>query len=125
MSLARPIGRSVRKLQSARAARGSPGMSSHHLMTDGEFDAFWYRHDARFSPLREVIVEADDDSEAEALVVSMLARGCEVQMVSVSSARSSKGAGRGRAARSNRCGSCTACSARDCGTCKNCRDKPR
>ena len=103
--------------------RAVPGSSGSHLMTDGEFDAFFRRADARFSPKREVDIEADTDSEAEALVVSMLARGCEVQMVSVSS-RIGK-PGRGRSARTNRCGSCIACSAKDCGTCKNCRDKPR
>jgi len=123
-SVHRKIGRAGR-IHAPRGNRVEHSMTSSHLMTDGEFDAFWYRHDARFSPLRDVYVEADTDSEAEALVVSILSRSCEVQMVSVSSARSSKGAGRGRSARSNRCGSCVACAARDCGTCKNCRDKPR
>lgn len=95
-------------------------------MTDDQFDAFWFRLDSRFAPVREVYVEAQTDQEAEALVVSMLARGCEVQMFSVATtARSSKGVGRGRSARSNRCNNCVACSARDCGICKNCRDKPR
>lgn len=100
-------------------------MSSSHLMTDDEFDAFWSRREARFTPLSEVYVEASDEEEAEALVVSMLARSHQVQMVSVSPSRINKGAARGRTARSNRCGSCAACNARDCGTCKNCRDKPR
>jgi len=98
-------------------------MTYSNLMTDGEFDAFWYRLDSRYTSPTDFVVEADSVSEAEALVVSMLARGCDFQVVSVSSRSPSKGLAKKSAAR--RCGACVACNARDCGVCKNCRDKPR
>ena len=116
------IGRTGRNFQRPRANRESPGLHTSHMMTDGEFEAFWYRLDARTQFQSEFYVEADDEEEAESLVVAMLARAVDVQVTSV--ARSGKIA-KGRSGKSARCGSCVACSARDCGTCKNCRDKPR
>ena len=116
------IGATGRNYQRPRAPRGSPGLHSSHMMTDGEFEAFWYRLDARTQLHSEVYVEADDEEEAESLVVAILARTVDVPVTSV--ARGGKIA-KGRTGRSARCGSCVACSTHDCGACKNCRDKPR
>jgi len=99
-----------------------------HLMTDGEWDNFWFSLDSMpwaaqqpahcASPRRAV-------TDAEALVVAILSHGCDGDAALNGGGAKGAFGGRNRTVRSNRCGACAGCKAQDCGVCKNCRDKPR
>ena len=123
------------RLPKARAptrGRNSEACPSSHLMTDGEWENFWAATDKDCWAAAELSAHvASADMDAEATVVSLLARGCGFKLTVSDTGKPSCTIGkqayasRGRSSRSTRCGNCTACSAQDCGTCKNCLDKPR
>jgi len=106
----------------ARARAPGPGPDSQ-LMSDGEWDSFWARRETNF-PAAATLSAVCEESNDEAVVVSLLASGCGFKLVASSGGKPSGGS-RNRSSRSTRCGNCVACHAQDCGTCKNCRDKPR
>lgn len=95
------------------------------MMTDGEWETFWQRVDARrqraAGPDSQSETEGEPSEEEEELRCDEVGRPAYASQAWFTDSASA----RRRTMRANRCGSCAACRAKDCGTCKNCLDKPR